>query len=92
MQYEWDENKCRANLLKHGIGFELVEAAEWEQALLLPDTRRDYGEERMLAYLPIHGRLHAVIYARRGDEIRRIISLRKANRREQDYVRNYPRG
>lgn len=82
--YEWDEGKNEQNQRKHGLSFENIEFADWEWALILPDARRDYGEARFLAYLPIAGRLHAVIYVDRG-EVRRIISLRKANVRERKF-------
>jgi uncharacterized DUF497 family protein len=47
------------------------------------DTRRDYGEPRVIAYGLIRGRINVCVYTLRGD-IYRIISLRKANRREVD--------
>jgi uncharacterized DUF497 family protein len=46
------------------------------------DTRQDYGEERRLTLGRIEWRLYAVAYTMRG-EIARLISARKANRREQ---------
>ncbi len=42
------------------------------------DDRRDYGEQRRIAYGLVEGRLHVCVYALRDDE-HRIISLRKAN-------------
>lgn len=88
MKYEWDDAKNTYNLEKHGVAFECIYKAEWHLALAMQDTRRDYGETRMLAYVPIESRLHAVIYVKRGNK-RRIISLRKANPREvQSYERH----
>jgi uncharacterized DUF497 family protein len=84
MRYEWDEDKDARNRAKHGLSFDAIYDAEWDQACVLIDDRRDYGEERRLAYLPMNGRLYAVIYVMRG-EVRRIISLRKANVREVAY-------
>ena len=52
------------------------------QAVVVIDKRRFYGEERRMAYGPVDGRLYALVYTLRGDR-RRIISFRKANRREQ---------
>ena len=46
------------------------------------DDRFDYGEERLLTIGLLAGRMVVVIWTRRGDE-RRIISMRKANDREQ---------
>jgi len=45
------------------------------------DTRKDYGEARVIGYAPIGERLYCVVFVER-DEGRRIISLRKANSRE----------
>ncbi|MBF0429416.1 MAG: BrnT family toxin [Magnetococcales bacterium] len=41
----------------------------------------NYGEERMIGYAPIDRRLYCVVFVDRG-EVRRVISLRKANSRE----------
>ena len=81
-RYEWDEAKRAANIAKHGLDFSEIERFDWAEAVLVRDVRRPYGETRMIAYGPIMGRLHAVTFTRRG-EAYRIISLRKANNREQ---------
>jgi uncharacterized protein len=81
-RYEWDEPKRERNLAKHGVDFKAILRFDWKMAVSGPDRRNDYGEERIVAFAPIDGRVHAAIYAIRGDS-RRIISLRKANRREQ---------
>jgi uncharacterized DUF497 family protein len=47
----------------------------------MKDTRRDYGEGRMIVLCAIGERLYCVVYGDREDA-RRIISLRKANYRE----------
>lgn len=54
---------------------------DWDGALVVTDDRRDYGEPRLRALGLIDGRLHAVVVTPRGDALR-IISLRKANKRE----------
>lgn len=81
MDYEWDNAKASANVDKHGVRFEEAEAFEWDAALIEPDARRDYGEPRFTALGPIGNRLYVMAYTLRGGAIR-IISLRKANRRE----------
>ena len=58
---------------------------EWETAVVWPDTRRDYGEPRMVALGYIGLRIMSVVFVDRPPEQpteRRIISLRKANTRE----------
>ncbi len=56
--YDWDERKRRLNLLKHGVDFAEVEGFEWGTAAVRPDLRRDYGENRFIAFGTIAGRLH----------------------------------
>jgi uncharacterized DUF497 family protein len=80
--YDWDEAKRIENLDKHGIDFLAVSEFDWSEAIIVADDRRDYGETRLRAYALLHGRLCAIVYTRRTDA-RRIISFRKANRREQ---------
>ncbi len=59
-----------------------MEAFDWERAVIFEDDRFEYGETRFVAYGRIRGRLVAVVYTLRGDAVR-IISLRKANSREE---------
>ncbi len=81
MDYEWDENKRDANIGRHGVDFALIRDFDWETALIAPDTRRDYGETRFIAVGAIGDQLHVCAFTDRQGR-RRIISLRKANRRE----------
>lgn len=83
--YEWDEAKNAANRLKHGVGFELVEQFDWDAAVILPDRRNDYGEDRFLAYGRIEGRCYAVVFTLRASQTR-IISIRPMHEKE---VRKY---
>ena len=59
---------------------------EWSLLLVMPDSRMDYGELRMIGFAPIADRVYCVVFVDR-DEVnqvltRRVISLRKANMRE----------
>jgi uncharacterized protein len=86
MKMEWDEAENRANIRKHGLDF--ADAEEMFRGMLIihPDTREDYGEDRWLGFGTIGGRVAAVIFAARGPETVRIISLRKADHEErQEY-------
>ena len=79
-KYEWDEAKRLSNIGKHEIDFADAENFDWNTAAY---ERVRRGEEiRFVATGYIHGRLHIVVYTRRGD-LKRIISLRKANPRER---------
>ncbi|MDQ7001479.1 MAG: BrnT family toxin [Ghiorsea sp.] len=81
MKYEWDEKKREHNRMTRNIDFTIASGFIWDEALTIEDTRSDYNESRFLSYAPIMDRLYAMIWTQRGG-IRRIISLRKANKRE----------
>jgi hypothetical protein len=80
-QYIWDEGKRAANLAVHGIDFAQALQFEWDTALIAPDTRHDYGESRFIAVGRIGPRLHVIVFTPRAGKVR-LISLRKANKRE----------
>ncbi len=81
MRFEFDPAKNSANLAKHGVSLILAGELDWEAALVWIDGRFEYGETRMIALAPNTGILYYVAFADRGN-VRRIISLRRANRRE----------
>lgn len=76
-----DAAKDAINKEKHGVSLTDAAFIDWDAALIWQDTRRDYGELRMIALAPIGERLYCAVYVDREDN-RRIISLRKANYRE----------
>jgi uncharacterized DUF497 family protein len=85
MNLTFDPAKDAANLAKHG--FSLLDAVgfDWEAAVVWLDKRREYSEPRMVALLPVNGRVICVVFVDRPAEWpteRRIISVRKANKRE----------
>ena len=82
MEIEFDPAKSAKNARERGLPFDLVAALGWEKAFAFEDSRFEYGEERMIALTPMHGRLYVVCDQMRG-QVRRIISFRKANRREE---------
>ena len=88
-RFEWDEDKNRANRLKHGISFEEAQAIFDGPIRTAPDLRKGYGEERYLAV----GRLGeaivvVVVFTPRGQRMRSI-SARKANREERRAYSEY---
>jgi len=87
MQYEWDENKRIANVARHKVDFASAVDFQWDTALETIDDRFDYGEERWVALGFIGNKLHIMVYTFRYQNIR-IISLRKANKRERIYYEN----
>ena len=88
MRIEFDLAKDKANLAKHGVPLSLAAELDWDAALVSIDDRYAYGELRMMALAPGAGILYYVAFVQRG-EVRRIISLRRATRREvRHYVEN----
>ena len=85
MRFEWDETKRKANIAKHGIDF--LDVPEMFGSLMLvgTDSRKDYGETRNVGFGFIRGRLIAVAFTERTPNFIRIISARKANKREEAY-------
>lgn len=81
MTVSFDPAKDAINRAKHGLSLAEAEQGDWTAAFIALDDRRDYGELRWYAYLPIDGRVHVVVYTER-DDVTRIISLRRANPRE----------
>jgi len=81
MEYEWDETKRQSNIVKHGVDFTMAHDFEWDKATYESDERHDYREIRMLSFAPIHGRIYALCWTPRDESVR-IVSLRKANKRE----------
>ncbi|GAD09141.1 uncharacterized protein conserved in bacteria [Gluconobacter frateurii NBRC 103465] len=79
MRYDWDETKRLSNIEKHDVDFMSAENFEWEVALV--SASRSSGEPRLVALGPIGDRLHVLVFSIET-RIVRIISLRKANKRE----------
>lgn len=81
MLIEFDPAKDAANVAKHGVSLTEAAQLDWKNALIWEDHRRDYGELRQVALAVWNERLYAAAFVDRG-EVRRIVSLRKANLRE----------
>ncbi|HET9114270.1 MAG TPA: BrnT family toxin [Burkholderiales bacterium] len=87
MRIEFDPAKDATNQTKHGVSLALAGELDWEAALVWVDDRFEYGDLRMIALAPKTGILY-VAFVERG-KMRRIISLRLANRREvTHYAKN----
>ena len=88
--YEWDEVKNRRNINLRDLSFSLAPRRFDGEVIDVIDGRHDYGEERRIAVGIAGGVLLACVYTNRGN-VRRIISLRQANRKERDgYRKTYP--
>ena len=81
MQFEWDENKRRLNLQRHGIDFVDVPPIFEGDTLTIEDTRQDYGETRYITLGLLRTHVIVIVHADRKDAIR-IISARKSTNYE----------
>ena len=83
MNFEWDEEKRRTNIIGHGLDF----ADSWEifegPMLTGLDEREDYGEDRWIAIGLLKGIVVVVVFTERGEGTIRVISLRKALKHER---------
>lgn len=82
MQIEFDPSKRDATLKARGL--DMAEAAEVFDGtnLTFADIRFEYGEHRFITIGLLHSRMVVIAWTPRGD-VRRVISMRKANEREQ---------
>ena len=91
LKLEWDDNKNKTNIEKHGISFEeAVTVFEDDEALIIVDDAHSQKEERfVLIGFSYKANLLVVCHCyREKDSIIRIISARKANRQErQEYTK-----
>ena len=87
MRFTWDARKSDRNLRERGFDFEFATQVFDSPTLERADTRRDYGEHRMVALGIAQDVLLAVVYTDRAEAggviDRRIISARKSDRRER---------
>jgi uncharacterized DUF497 family protein len=79
VRFEFDPAKNERNIKERGISFALSVEFDWTTALVLRSDRA--GEARYMTMGEIEGRLHVLVYTKRGQALR-IISLRRANNRE----------
>ncbi|GGF56566.1 hypothetical protein GCM10007301_15300 [Azorhizobium oxalatiphilum] len=77
--FEWTPSK--EDTSTHGVAFASVVGFDWDTAIEARDNRFAYPEVRTIAVGYVADRLHVLVFTRRGEKVR-IISFRKANRRE----------
>ena len=86
LTFEWDSRKARSNLAKHGVGFQEASTIFGDLlSLTIPDPEHSLSEERYITVgRAFSGKLLVVVHTERGDNIR-IISARRASRRERKF-------
>lgn len=82
MKFEWDENKRKLNLAKHGIDFKDAHQIFDGITFTFEDDRYDYREERYITIGMLRGTVVVVAHTE-SDDIIRLISIRKATKNEQ---------
>ena len=89
MRIDFDPTKDKLNFIDHGLSLSFARELAWDEALVWVDERYEYDELRMIGLVPEASRLYYVAFVDRG-KVRRVISLRLAERREvKYYVENY---
>lgn len=89
MIFEWDEDKAKKNFAKHKVTFEEAQTVFYdENALLLADDKHSDDEERFIL-MGMSSMMNTLLvcFCERGsetEEIVRIISSRKANKKETE--------
>ena len=86
MKLSWDEAKRLATLEERGLDFADAEELFVESTITSEDIRHDYGEQRYISVGYIRKRLSVLVWTPKLD-VRHIISMRKANDREQKYYK-----
>ena len=88
MEFEWDREKSDKNLRERGFGFDYAAAIFAGPVIEKIDARHAYGEMRVQALGAVGEDVLLVVYNDR-DTGRRIISARKANRKEREQWRSF---
>lgn len=92
LSFEWDPNKAEINNRKHGVTFDEAGSVFYDEfARVIPDPDSSLGEERFIIIgLSEQYNTLVVCHCHRGsDERIRIISARKAEKRERKQYEGY---
>jgi uncharacterized protein len=86
-RFEWDPSKAASNLRKHGVSFETAVRVFSDPHALVEQDRIENGEERWQTIGVLEGVVMLMVSHTVGEqdeiEVIRIISARRANRRER---------
>ena len=88
MRITFDPAKRVRTLAERGLDFEDAELVFAGTTIEIDDTRRNYGERRVICYGLLAGRIVVVGYTPRGSA-RQVFSMRKANDREKARLAPY---
>lgn len=80
----WDPRKARSNVAKHGVAFEDAELVLSDPVALTIEDPDSLAESRQVTVgMDALSRVIVVVFTQRG-EVMRIISARKATRKERE--------
>jgi uncharacterized DUF497 family protein len=88
LRFEWNESKAASNVTKHGVTFDEASTVFSDPLAVIFDDEEHSGEKvrEIIIGHSVVERLLLVSFMERGDDIVRIISARRATRRERkDY-------
>ena len=80
---EWGDAKNRQNIEKHGVSFDLAQRIFDGPVLTWIDDRQDYGELREISIGKVDGAIMLTVAHTDRSGVRRLISARRASRRER---------
>lgn len=82
--FEWDEDKARTNLAKHGVSFLTAAEIFANEIMERIDDREDYGEVRWIALGRVDTQVYRIVFTWPSKNLIRIISAQKASRDERE--------
>lgn len=91
MRFEWDPAKDRANRAKHGLSFQEASGliSSDVDCLEIYDELHSVEEDRFIVVGPIQSGVIVVVYTERKEDVIRILSARKATKKEEDQFKAY---
>lgn len=95
MKFEWDRQKAKTNLVKHGVSFEEASKVFLGRAdfvEIFDETHSLGDEDRFMAIGMIAKGIIVVVFIEKSLDLIRIISARKATSKEVDLFINFKKG
>jgi uncharacterized DUF497 family protein len=83
LRVSFDPAKRSKTLAERGLDFADAVRVFEGVTVEIEDTRKDYGEKRIICFGRLEGRIVVIGYTPRGASVRHVFSMRKANDREQ---------
>lgn len=86
MKFEWDEAKRESNLKKHGVDFADAVGVFYDDWAMTRHDPDHHNEQRLLTLgTGFNDRVLLVVNVRRDEDVVRIVSARKATKKEKKY-------